>query len=72
MPIFEYKCNDCGTVSSILVKSGSGRGVKCPKCGSKSMAKQISSFSAVVKDSSGSDGSCQSCCQLGQCPNMNM
>ncbi len=71
MPIFEYKCGDCGVVSSILVKSGSGRGVKCPKCGSKSMTKQISSFSAVVKESD-SGSSCQSCCELGRCPNKNM
>lgn len=70
MPIFEYKCGDCGKVSSVLVKSGSGKGVKCPQCGSKSMAKQISSFSAVVKESSSGGSSCQSCCESGCCPNM--
>ena len=43
MPMFEYKCNECGTVSEIL--TGVSRvdpEVKCDDCDSKNVKKLIS------------------------------
>jgi putative FmdB family regulatory protein len=49
MPIFEYKCDECGKITELLETSGN-RGVrKCAYCGSSKLIKQISVFSAQVK-----------------------
>jgi putative FmdB family regulatory protein len=66
MPIFEYKCNDCGKKFDVLHKSTTHlEEVNCPDCQSKNYKKLLSSFSASVGNSSGftgapscSDGSC--------------
>lgn len=63
MPVFEYKCKECGTVYDVLHKSSSSKeDVVCPKCSSKKNVKLVSSFSSSFKsdNSSGgcSDGSC--------------
>lgn len=42
MPIFEYKCNDCGTVSEILQLPGYEGELKCSVCGSLNLTKLIS------------------------------
>jgi putative FmdB family regulatory protein len=65
MPIFEYKCDDCGKKFEILHKSSANlEEVKCPDCQSVNHKKLLSSFSASVSSSSGfsapscGDGSC--------------
>lgn len=70
MPIFEYKCTQCGFVNEALVKSASAKGPACPKCGEKKVEKQFSSFSAVVKEDTPAT-QCQSCPSAGACPNFN-
>lgn len=63
MPVFEYKCRDCGTVYDVLHKSNTNKeDVVCPKCSSKKQDKLISSFSSSIKSSSGSGG-----CEGGSC-----
>ena len=46
MPIYEYGCRDCGNVTSVLVRSVSGRSRKppCTKCAGKSVERIISRF----------------------------
>lgn len=46
MPIYEYGCRDCGGVTSVLVRSASGRSRKpaCAKCGGKGTQRIISGF----------------------------
>ena len=65
MPIFEYKCNDCGKKFDVLHKSSANlEEVVCPDCQSKNSKKLLSSFSASISSggfeggSSCSDGSC--------------
>lgn len=70
MPIFEYKCTQCGFVNEMLVKSASAKPPACPKCGEKKTEKQFSTFSAVVKEST-PETNCQSCPGAGGCPNFN-
>lgn len=62
MPIYEYRCKDCGVVSEIL------QGVtiaevplKCSNCGGKNMVKLFSIHSGGNKKSS--DRQNQSCCE---------
>jgi putative FmdB family regulatory protein len=44
MPIFEYKCDDCGTKFEKLVRREDR--VLCPSCGQDHLTTQYSTFSA--------------------------
>lgn len=45
MPIYEYRCQDCGRVSSFFVRSiGSEVTAVCSHCGGSDMARRMSSF----------------------------
>ena len=45
MPIYEYRCQDCGRVTSFFVRSiGSEVTAVCSHCGSSDMARRMSSF----------------------------
>ena len=46
MPIFEYKCEDCGIYFEELVLSDDDK-PDCPVCHSTSVDKQISPFSSA-------------------------
>ena len=59
MPIFEYKCNSCGSVSEFLEKAVGKANQECPKCGSKDMQKLISGF-AVGHSGTAGQG-CEGC-----------
>lgn len=49
MPIFEFVCNNCKEPFEELVFNASAvGGVVCPSCGSKEVAKQISTFASRV------------------------
>lgn len=41
MPIFEYKCNECGYEFEALIERWNGR---CPKCESENLTKKFSTF----------------------------
>ncbi|HUT64332.1 MAG TPA: zinc ribbon domain-containing protein [Anaerolineae bacterium] len=64
MPLYEYRCKDCGSLSEILVFS-SDDPLACKTCGSTSLEKLISTF-AITMDSSLSCPSVQSC-PMGSC-----
>ena len=45
MPIYEYRCQDCGRVSSFFVRSINSEVIAvCSHCGSSNMARRMSSF----------------------------
>jgi len=50
MPIFEYKCRDCGHKFEVLVYSGDTK-ITCEKCGSENSDKLMSCFAGAGKDS---------------------
>ncbi len=59
MPIYEFKCEDCGKEFEKFVVSFSQiDSVKCPECGSSNVKKKVSACS--VGGSSVSTGSCTS------------
>jgi putative FmdB family regulatory protein len=45
MPIFEYKCDDCGTKFEKLVRRAADD-VNCPSCGESHLTQQYSTFAA--------------------------
>jgi putative FmdB family regulatory protein len=45
MPIFEYKCQDCGTRFEKLVRR-TGDEVLCPSCGQSHLNQELSTFAA--------------------------
>jgi putative FmdB family regulatory protein len=66
MPIYEYKCNQCGEDFEKLVFGNNP--VDCPKCNSQDIKKKMSSFgmSGVDKPFAGSSSGCTSCTK-GSC-----
>ncbi len=58
MPIFEFKCQKCGTVFESLCfrSNGEDKGA-CPSCGSEDGEKLLSKFASVNSESSSSSGS---------------
>ncbi len=61
MPIYEFKCSDCGTVSEVLVRRADDQGAGCTHCGSVSMEKLISA-SYIVKMSASEPST--PCCDM--------
>jgi putative FmdB family regulatory protein len=59
MPIYDYKCRDCGKISEIFLRS-LNESVKCPECGSENMEKLISASYAIKMEGHYSPGT--TCC----------
>jgi len=61
MPIYEYRCENCGKITEFLVmRSSDAETVICKYCGSKKLKKLISKPAAVIMGNSRSPGS--TCC----------
>ena len=59
MPIFEYRCQECGTKYEVLHKSSENQNdIICPKCSSSNNKKLLSTFSSSMGDSGFSESSC--------------
>ena len=72
MPIFEYKCQQCGHVMEVLQKSRNATRQTCAQCGGSDMKKLLSGF-AVGQSKAPSAPACDSCpspdaCGGGFCP----
>ena len=52
MPIYEYKCQDCGTKFEKLVRRSEGSELVCPSCGQKHLQQELSTFAAHSASSS--------------------
>lgn len=64
MPIFEYRCKDCGEKFETLVYSSAGdEKIECPECGSVKTEKQMSMFASSGGDESG--GASRNSCGSG-------
>jgi putative FmdB family regulatory protein len=53
MPIYEYRCDECGKKSSALLPSFSSPDPICPHCAKPALRRLVSTFATV---SSGDDG----------------
>ncbi|HKS96649.1 MAG TPA: zinc ribbon domain-containing protein [Terriglobia bacterium] len=64
MPIFEYRCRDCGTTFERIVSSNRTDSVKCRKCESSHVDKLLSTFAVAggsLKTFSSEPGPCGAC-----------
>ncbi|MCP5105817.1 MAG: zinc ribbon domain-containing protein [bacterium] len=72
MPIYEYKCNECGEDSEILLRSYSAE-ANCPHCKSADLTRLISVPGAVMTKGSHSSPDMPMCpnrerCGVPNCP----
>jgi putative FmdB family regulatory protein len=51
MPIYAYKCSDCGHEKEVLQKISDAPLVDCPDCGQPSMAKMVTAAGFQLKGS---------------------
>ena len=65
MPIYEYKCADCGTKFEKLVRNGNAAELVCPSCGKQHLQLEFSTFSAHA--SSGKSNDVPMCPSGGPC-----
>jgi len=63
MPLYEYRCADCGAVFEELI-GGKKEIINCPTCGENNCEKLISSF--AVPGGPG-NGTCPTSCQKRSC-----
>lgn len=65
MPIFEYRCKNCGEKFETLVFSSQTKPVKCEKCGSEQTEKLMSTFASGGVSGSGSGYNSGGCSPSG-------
>ncbi len=54
MPIYEYRCEECGKTLEILQSMAAGsEGLTCPACGSERLSKAFSTFAATTASPAG-------------------
>jgi putative FmdB family regulatory protein len=51
MPIYAYKCSDCGHETEVLQKISDAPLTDCPDCGQPSMSKQVTAAGFQLKGS---------------------
>ena len=56
MPIYEYKCQDCGTkFEKLLRRSSEAAELDCPSCGQKHLTQEFSTFAAHANGAGGEE-----------------
>jgi putative FmdB family regulatory protein len=60
MPIYEYRCGACGSVSEYLVRLGNDEPIECKQCGSRKISRVLSASSFTLQSSKRSAG--RTCC----------
>ena len=67
MPIYEYRCEDCGTKFEKLVRRQAEElALECPSCGQKHLKQELSTFAAHSGNSRASE---LPACPSGRCMN---
>jgi putative FmdB family regulatory protein len=69
MPIYEYRCEDCGTKFEKLIRRTSDQ-PECPSCGQQHLAQEHSTFAAHA--GGGSKSADMPVCPSGRCSNPGM
>ena len=72
MPIYEYRCDDCGAEFEKRVnRVADSAGVGCPTCGKDHVTMRLSTFAAVTGGSKQS-AAMPACSSAAGCPNRGM
>lgn len=63
LPIFDYICSRCKGKYELLVSASNKDAVECPKCGTRTLSRQLSTFAVLgaERGKSADGGSCKSC-----------
>ncbi len=62
MPLYEYRCPECGHRFEVLQKMGQGaEGLFCPHCGAAKVEKQFSTFAAAAGAGASAGAAAGSC-----------
>lgn len=64
MPIYTYKCKDCGMIFDFLMVKKTEK-PRCKKCGSQNLEKQLTTFGVRIGNSGGNSNPS---CPTGTCP----
>jgi putative FmdB family regulatory protein len=68
MPIYEYKCQDCGNrFEKLIRRSAEVDALVCPSCGEKHLTQELSVFAAHANGSSKASD-IPMCPSGGRCP----
>jgi len=68
MPIYEYRCQECGEITEALVSMGEKADVACSKCGSRKVERKLSTFAARGSSSASTGGATSDSCPTGTYP----
>jgi len=60
MPIYEYRCRECGRIQEFLIIGNANADIVCPDCGSKNMERLFSAASFINSSNSRMPG--RTCC----------
>ncbi|MSV30109.1 MAG: zinc ribbon domain-containing protein [Bryobacterales bacterium] len=71
MPIFEYRCEDCGTKFEKLMRRAGEAAPGCPSCGGEHADQQFSTFSARANGAP-VRAEAPAACPSGRCGNPGM
>ena len=52
MPIYEYRCLECGKISEVFLRSPDNQSIECPICGSKNLERLLSASYSIRMDTS--------------------
>lgn len=73
MPIYEYKCQDCGNRFEKLVRrAADADALECPSCGQKHLTQELSTFAAHANGGSSKQRDVPMCPSGGPCSNPGM
>ena len=58
MPIYDFKCQDCGEVSEILVRGADSQPARCTSCGSENLERLVSASYMIKTEAPASGTTC--------------
>lgn len=58
MPIYDFRCRECGKVSEVFVRGIEGEAARCPDCAGEDMERLISASYMIRTDAPASGATC--------------
>jgi putative FmdB family regulatory protein len=72
MPIYEYRCDSCGTeFEKLVARASDSASVACPSCSQSRVTMRLSTFAAVTGGSRQAQAA-PACASAEGCPNRGM
>ncbi len=67
MPIYEYRCEDCGNRFDLLRSYSDRQNVNCPRCSSEKVKQRLSAFNTGGRRNLNRPERCDTCSMSGGC-----